>query len=267
MDVRSITGCTRAAGARSIYTSILDVGSSNWLHGCLGANPEDNVDFSAVGVTQLTPGRLEAFANNYFQSPERHSERPSILSRPASPDQVINDVEIVDADPLLRSSTVSEISDEYVNVMQNRISETSQFILPSRHELSGYISRYFGNFNRHQPLIHDATWLPNQAPVPLVLAVCANGSVYSLEHSDAVELYRLSLSLLRPTDSGIWVLQTLMLLTAFASWSGNQEDLQTAIQLHGRMTFALRQEWILQVHDPMAQSSWDTWLAEETLKR
>lgn len=242
---------------------------SHWFHGSPCANPEEPLDFSAAGVAHLTPGLLDAFANDPFEPAQHHQGRPSIPSRPTSPSprRAIDNVGIVDAPLSHRSPDTLEISDEYRNIMQSHISKTSQFALPSRHELSGYISRYFSNFNRHQPLIHEATWSPNEAPVPLVLAVCANGSVYSLEHSDAVELYRGSLSLLATTDSGIWALQTLMLLTAFASWSGNEEDLHTAIRLHGRMTLALRKEWISQVDDPTAQSDWRAWLEAETCRR
>ncbi|CAI0651435.1 unnamed protein product [Colletotrichum noveboracense] len=70
------------------------------------------------------------------------------------------------------------------------------------------------------------------------------------------------------TDEGIHALQTMMLLTAFAAWSGTKEDLRTALQFHGRLAFAIRQEWALSEYGEGAETTtWEAWLARESLKR
>ncbi|KAE9571142.1 hypothetical protein CGMCC3_g12753 [Colletotrichum fructicola] len=70
------------------------------------------------------------------------------------------------------------------------------------------------------------------------------------------------------TDEGIHALQTMMLLTAFAAWSGTKEDLRTALQFHGRLAFAIRQEWALSEYGESAETTmWEAWLARESLKR
>ncbi|KAF3809919.1 hypothetical protein GCG54_00014133 [Colletotrichum gloeosporioides] len=70
------------------------------------------------------------------------------------------------------------------------------------------------------------------------------------------------------TDEGIHALQTMMLLTAFAAWSGTKEDLRAALQFHGRLAFAVRQEWALSEYGEGAETNtWEVWLARESLKR
>ncbi|CAI4215832.1 unnamed protein product [Parascedosporium putredinis] len=177
----------------------------------------------------ITPDAiLEACTNPDYELHAPRLEARSILSRPTSPSR---DAHSINSGFSPQSASALEITDEHHKYMQARISEVSDFVLPSRHAMAGYVNRYFNNFNKHQPLLHGHTWSPSEAPVPLVLAVCANGSAYSLEHAEAVEFYRHAVKLLAPADSGLWVLQTMMLVAAFAAWSGNLEDLQTALQL------------------------------------
>ncbi|KAK1850231.1 C2H2 transcription factor [Colletotrichum chrysophilum] len=143
-----------------------------------------------------------------------------------------------------------------------------QYVLPSKDELSRFIARYFGSFHRHQPFLHEPTWSASRSPVMLVLAVCANGALYSLEQPTAFGLYKMAVQMTSLADEGIHALQTMMLLTAFAAWSGTKEDLRTALQFHGRLAFAIRQEWALLEYGEGAETTaWEAWLARESLKR
>ncbi|KAH9232869.1 hypothetical protein K456DRAFT_336704 [Colletotrichum gloeosporioides 23] len=153
--------------------------------------------------------------------------------------------------------------------MQSETRKTdSQYVLPSKDELSRFIARYFGSFHRHQPFLHEPTWSASRSPVMLVLAVCANGALYSLERPTAFGLYKMAVQMTSLTDEGIHALQTMMLLTAFAAWSGTKEDLRTALQFHGRLAFAIRQEWALSEYGEGAETTtWEAWLARESLKR
>lgn len=239
----------------------------SWLEEPQGTDDPDPFNVNTLPLTHLDQ---QLFTSSTKEPHQDHNQHPQQQSGPplsASPHDASRVLSRISTDLSPGSVSTTELSDEYHSLIQDRIAETSTFILPPRHALSGYISRYFTNFNRHQPLIHEPTWSPNEAPVPLVLAVCANGSVYSLEHAEAVELYRHALSMLLPTDSGVWVLQTMMLLTAFAAWSGDPEDLRSAIQLHGRLTLELRKEWMVPSIDPTNCSTWSHWIAEESRRR
>lgn len=160
------------------------------------------------------------------------------------------------------------LSDSRWQVLSQQVAESSKYSLPPRDVLCGFMSRYFSNFHRHQPFIHESTWSPDQAPLYLILAVCANGAVYSLEKSIAADLFHLAVEMMPPCDSGLLVLQAMMLLAAFASWSGDIGDIQLAIQLQGRMTLAVRREWAL-MESPIGRHpmSWEDWRRREALKR
>lgn len=240
----------------------------NWLEEPRDSNDSDPLSLSTITLPQLDQ-QVFVPGEHSHQAPGQiaHQDQPCVLPRSTSPHETSRELSRISSDLSPGSATTLELSDEYHSLMQDRIAKTSEYMLPSRYALSGYISRYFSNFNRHQPLIHEPTWSPNEAPVPLVLAVCANGSVYSLEHAEAVELYRHALRMLLPTDTGVWVLQTLMLLTAFAAWSGDPDDLRSAMELHGRLTLELRKEWMVRSADPADCSTWSGWLAEETRRR
>lgn len=73
--------------------------------------------------------------------------------------------------------------------------------------------------------------------------------------------------MLKREDHGIWVLQTLMPLTAFAAWSGKPEDLFQAVELQGRLILNLRYEWARVSESDDQVETWEKWLERESLKR
>lgn len=140
--------------------------------------------------------------------------------------------------------------------------------IPSRLALSGFISRFFGSFHRHQPFLHESTWSPNESPSFLILAVCANGAAYNLEYEIAVQLFNLSNDLMKSSDNGLHTLQALMLLTAITSWSGDIDNIQLSGQLQGRMTIAVRREWnAWREGRKVFLNQWERWRTYECLKR
>lgn len=142
-----------------------------------------------------------------------------------------------------------------------------QTSIPDRHMMQQYIRRYFRTFHRHQPFLHEPTWSPNTAAIPLVMSVCANGALYSLEYDIARSLFSLAVAMLKREDHGIWVLQTLMPLTAFAAWSGKPEDIFQAVELQGRLILNLRYEWARVSESDDQVETWEKWLERESLKR
>ncbi|KAH8673803.1 hypothetical protein BX600DRAFT_456221 [Xylariales sp. PMI_506] len=64
------------------------------------------------------------------------------------------------------------------------------FILPSRHALTRYVTSYFQGFHLHMPFIHKQTWRVCDNPPELVLAIATMGAQYSFEHRNSEKLFR-----------------------------------------------------------------------------
>lgn len=63
------------------------------------------------------------------------------------------------------------------------------FDLPSRHTLTRHLTMYFSGFNKNLPFFHHL-WRPLEAPIELVLAICALGARDCGEHSMSAKLFR-----------------------------------------------------------------------------
>lgn len=144
------------------------------------------------------------------------------------------------------------------------------FALPKRAILSRFIRRYFASFHRHQPLLHEPTWSPNNSPLPLILAVCANGALYSLERTAAMEMHRIAIAMLEEACDSLPTLQAMMLLGAFSAWCDPIAHFDTALKLHGQMAISVRKAWAAAAeHDgrPDDALAWEHWLERESRKR
>lgn len=64
------------------------------------------------------------------------------------------------------------------------------FVLPSRHTLTRYITAFFGGFHSHLQFLHAPTFRLDCRPVELILAICATGAQYCFEHRNAKILFR-----------------------------------------------------------------------------
>ncbi|KAH8894631.1 hypothetical protein GQ53DRAFT_84689 [Thozetella sp. PMI_491] len=239
-----------------------------WLDGSQPTQPLVHAGLDGFDITDA--GQILADFNA-VASRSYHEESPqaqSNLSRHSSiPDLLANDDASLTAITPLNDGDLT-LTEERWRLLEQQALQLRPCSLPSRDALCGFITRYFNSFHRHQPFLHEPTWSPNDAPTYLLLAVCANGAVYSLENTIAIDLFHLAADMLPQTGTGLCVLQAMMLLTAFASWSGEVDDLQFAVQLQGRMALAVRREWALlggTVDD--TSGSWLAWLARESLKR
>ncbi|KAL7952462.1 hypothetical protein V8C34DRAFT_319010 [Trichoderma compactum] len=75
--------------------------------------------------------------------------------------------------------------EQYHNIIPN-------FVLPSRHTLTRYITSFFGGFHSHIQFLHAPTFRPGNCPIELILAMCATGAQYCFEHRNSRTPFRTS---------------------------------------------------------------------------
>ncbi|KAF2190358.1 hypothetical protein K469DRAFT_747508 [Zopfia rhizophila CBS 207.26] len=222
-----------ASGLDHFLQAYLLPDTTSWLDGFQAYRSPESIDFSFLQTPGLSVGSLAASTLGFSEPHVAQPERLSTLSGPCSTQQDSNN----------HGNSNQAVTEEHWQLMQDEIAKSNPYILPPRNTLYGFISRYFNSFHHHQPFLQESTWSPNASPISLVLAVCANVALYSLEHSATVELHRQVVVMMSSVDAGISELQSIMLITAFAVWSGDIDDLQVALQFHGRLTLAVRREW------------------------
>ncbi|RAL12717.1 uncharacterized protein BO97DRAFT_344271 [Aspergillus homomorphus CBS 101889] len=66
------------------------------------------------------------------------------------------------------------------------------FVLPSRHTLTRYLTSFFDGFHTHLPFIHAPTFRINEHAPELVLAFMTLGAQYRFEHRNAERLFHAS---------------------------------------------------------------------------
>lgn len=94
-----------------------------------------------------------------------------------------------DLDAVIFEKRSHVLGEEQWRHIQAEAVKHGQTSIPDRHMMQQYIRRYFRTFHRHQPFLHEPTWSPNTAAIPLVMSVCANGALYSLEYDIARSLF------------------------------------------------------------------------------
>ncbi|KAK6843756.1 C2H2 type zinc finger domain-containing protein [Apiospora arundinis] len=72
----------------------------------------------------------------------------------------------------------------------------SDFVLPSRHALTRYVTSYFQGFHLHMPFIHQPTWIMHETAPELVLAVATMGAQYCFERRTSERLFRVGKAVL-----------------------------------------------------------------------
>lgn len=134
----------------------------------------------------------------------------------------------------------SEIGQYNGGIHQNtRIAEDgSQDYRPTKYAAQRYLRAFFESFQRHISILHVPTYLRRQQPEPLELAVYAVGALHAFNQAAACDAYRAAhekllkeASTLAPLER----LQTLLLLTMFASFSDEPSLRAESIPLQGRL--------------------------------
>ncbi|CRG84136.1 hypothetical protein PISL3812_01463 [Talaromyces islandicus] len=232
-------------------------------------SPENEVDFSLQNY--FMPGNL-----NWLDSIHSCDERPSEIDLQRSHTTPSSSSCMFLQSPIARDLGSNWLQDSALplspnrwDTMQREVRRYGNFNLPDPPILCRFIDRYFETFHKHQPFIHQPSWSPDTAEVPLILALCANGAVYSLEFDIASELHRLAVTMLSSEDNSLSALQTMMLLAAFSAWNADCNNIRTAVQIQGRLALALRHEWTRAAGSdaPQNEEVWESWLQKESLKR
>ncbi|RMZ39058.1 hypothetical protein CA14_003485 [Aspergillus flavus] len=139
----------------------------------------------------------------------------------------------------------SDIGQYYGSIYQDtrNAEDGSQDSRPTKYAAQRYLRAFFDSFQRHIPLLHVPTYLKHQPPEPLQLAVYAVGALHAFNQVAARDAYRAGhekllkeASTLAPLER----LQTLLLLTMFASWSDEPGLRAESIPLQGQLAAELR---------------------------
>ncbi|KAJ5795128.1 hypothetical protein N7457_001727 [Penicillium paradoxum] len=70
------------------------------------------------------------------------------------------------------------------------------FVLPSRHTLTRYLTSYFEGFHPHLPFMHIPTFHINERAPEVVLAIMTIGAQYRFEHRNAERIFHVSKAVL-----------------------------------------------------------------------
>lgn len=119
---------------------------------------------SPIMVRWILSGRGYA-ASNGFVEPSQESRNPSPLKVTEEQRQ-----------------RLAYSLEEFRNVIPD-------FVLPSRHTLSRYLTSFFQGFHTHLPFMHAPTLRINDHAPELILGICTVGAQYRQEHRNAERLF------------------------------------------------------------------------------
>lgn len=161
------------------------------------------------------------------------------------------------------------------------------FLLPSRHTMTRYITTYFTGFHRHLPFIHFPTFSIAKCPAELLLAIATIGAISAFDTHNAVMLFRTALAISKervrqrkeeqhnmillaertPRERAqrfypLPLAQALLILMAMATWGNSEAIFDEAIGIQNILVNFVRAEKLLdsQTSD---DSTWDIWIEEE----
>ncbi|KIW34125.1 uncharacterized protein PV07_00921 [Cladophialophora immunda] len=244
--------------------------------------PEHAVDFGSnlpSESSSLARGRdwpSQAASTRERPPPDVHSNRTE-LSGPTVTDAV-------------RSIMLKDLSIRFS-------SESSKLYIPSTTSLDKCIKAYLNAFHIHLPLFHIPSLDLEKTPAPLILAICSIGALYRLERRVAASLYRTAEQALSVEDNELlhlighsrfledcvnptttsqaeslhplWLSQTRLLLTFFATFTGSPAVVRTAVERVGWLTNDYRARLkLVKVGDARSRlTSWSAWVEREKTKR
>ncbi|KAL1620815.1 hypothetical protein SLS56_009482 [Neofusicoccum ribis] len=154
--------------------------------------------------------------------------------------------------------------------------------IPRGKELERLMETYITCFHCHYPIIHFASLDLATAPGPLVLSICAIGALYRLDRRRAVAFHNLASSSLhsavssRPSTSAapasarpLWVVQSCLLLSMYAAFSGQPAAVLSTVEKMGffKIEFQLRRTALQKGTQESARLSWNDWILRESTKR
>ena len=130
---------------------------------------------------------------------------------------------------------------ENIKRCDSEVALLETFRLPNRTVLNRYLAKYFDLFHHHLPFIHQASFDPTEVAAPLLLAVLSIGALYTFEHDQAYMLHIGSRVLVNQflqkkenfssRKCPLWAMQSTLLNSVFASWSGDAKGLEWACSI------------------------------------
>ena len=170
---------------------------------------------------------------------------------------------------------------ENIKRCDSEVALLETFRLPGRQILNHYLSTYFNLFHHHLPFLHPASFNPIEAAAPLLLSVLAIGALYTFEQDQAYMLHIGSKVLinqfLQKKDNfssrkcPLWTMQSTLLNSIFASWSGDPKGLEWACSIKSllaNMVAGNRYELKLRSDAREgAQPSHEEWIEDEGCRR
>ncbi|KAF2223456.1 hypothetical protein BDZ85DRAFT_281383 [Elsinoe ampelina] len=166
--------------------------------------------------------------------------------------------------------------------------------LPSEVILEKCLRAYLDCCHVHMPFLHLRTFKVNKCPSPLLLAMCAIGSLYRLERNIAGDLFdraskalertlanqalKMNLGWVKPKSSSIsnvdyhplWVAQTQHLIIFFSTFSGDPKAVRKGLDLLPQLTMDYRFRAAALSHQRQTASdsqNWHDWIELESSKR
>ncbi|KAM5349916.1 hypothetical protein ACJ41O_006421 [Fusarium nematophilum] len=179
------------------------------------------------------------------------------------------------------------------------------FVLPSKHAISRFVSAYFNVFNEHYPFLHVATIRVGAMRIELILAIAAVGARYSREPDVSNQLFHLAKDVALERfrrrrdpeatacnrdemsdrdDTGaednsalsadssdrryatVETIQAMVLLIAIGIWFRRDPDLYEALSIRSILDSLVREDNL--AYDWTLQPHhWHNWVRYETLKR
>ncbi|RAH47865.1 uncharacterized protein BO95DRAFT_461615 [Aspergillus brunneoviolaceus CBS 621.78] len=132
--------------------------------------------------------------------PERSSRGDSPFRSwlPSVPpeDQSLGSVHDYEPPQSARSSSSLKVTEEQRQRLAAALEEfrylIPDFVLPSRHTLTRYLTSFFDGFHTHLPFMHAPTFRINDRAPELVLAFMTLGAQYRFEHRNAERLFHAS---------------------------------------------------------------------------
>jgi hypothetical protein len=176
------------------------------------------------------------------------------------------------------------------------------FHVPSRYALSCSIDGFVDGLNEHLPFIHAPTLSISNCSPALTLAIAACGSQYRFESTRGLAFFHASRALLldeldkqkhhklrtrsqqqmescsrseqqNVAGDSIETIQTLLLLTIFATWGNDSEILQDLLSLQGVLASMIRTHGLCESDTPLSIESdinydcWRRWVRQECDRR
>ncbi|PYH98670.1 hypothetical protein BO71DRAFT_425917 [Aspergillus ellipticus CBS 707.79] len=135
---------------------------------------------------------------------QQEPSRPPHTSRADSPfrswlpsvppgDQSLGSVSDHEPPQISKSLSPLKVTEEQRQRLANSLEEfrylIPDFVLPSRHTLTRYLTSFFAGFHTHLPFIHVPTLRINDRAPELVLAFMTIGAQYRFEHRNAERLF------------------------------------------------------------------------------